>query len=57
MIYLMQSSSDTYWNIQINMMELAKRIYRMTPEQSAEFQNIILNNRTDDMRLAAEEGM
>lgn len=44
------------WGIpEINMMELAKRIYRMTPEQSAEFQSIILNNRTDDMRIAAEK--
>jgi hypothetical protein len=38
------------------MMELAKRIYRMTPEQSEEFQSIILNNQTNDMRMIAEEG-
>jgi hypothetical protein len=37
-------------------MELAKRIYRMNPEQSEEFQSIIINNQTDDMRLVAEEG-
>jgi hypothetical protein len=38
------------------MMELAKRIYRMTPEQSEEFQKIILDNQTSDMRMIAEEG-
>lgn len=38
------------------MMELVKRIYRMSPEQYQEIQQIIADNQTKEMRLISEEG-
>jgi hypothetical protein len=38
------------------MMELVKRIYRMSPEQYEEIQQIIAVNQTKEMRLISEEG-
>ncbi|GAA5799538.1 hypothetical protein HPULCUR_004954 [Helicostylum pulchrum] len=43
------------WGIpEINMMELAKRIYRMPEEQCEELQQIIIDNQTDDMQMISD---
>jgi hypothetical protein len=39
------------------MMEMAKRIYRMTEEQSEELQNIIIENRPESMRTTMDQSM
>ncbi|RCI05487.1 hypothetical protein CU098_009485 [Rhizopus stolonifer] len=44
------------WDIpQINMMELAKRMYRMTPEQTEELQKIIAHHRPEHLRTMIQE--
>ncbi|KAL9558411.1 hypothetical protein MBANPS3_000911 [Mucor bainieri] len=43
------------WNIpDINMMELAKRIYRMSPEQTIEFRNMIFDNTPETIKTVTD---
>ncbi|KAF1807240.1 yeats family-domain-containing protein [Mucor lusitanicus] len=46
------------WDIpDINMMELAKRIYRMSPEQTTEFRSLIFENTPEGIKTVIDPGM
>lgn len=44
------------FSFQINMMELAKRIYRMSPDQTKEFRNLIFDNTPEGIKTVVDPG-